>query len=64
MAEFYHVVSGDRIGISCLGKHKRKSLYIQRGNEIRIVASFNSDENAELFENILTRFLCVKDDKQ
>lgn len=64
MAEYYHVISGERIGINCLGKRKRKSLYIQQGNKIHIVASFNSDENAELFADVLERFLHIKDDKQ
>lgn len=64
MAEYYHTISNECIGINCLGKRKHKSLYIRKGNKIHIVASFSSDENAELFEKTLERFLYVKDDKQ
>lgn len=64
MAEYYNTISGEYIGINCLGKRKHKSLYIRKGNKIRIVASFSSDENSELFANVLEHFIYVKDDKQ
>ena len=49
------------IGIGNLPKNKRKCLYIQEGACIRKVATFCSDEDAEIFDHALEYLLGLTD---
>lgn len=54
--------SGEKaIGIGNLPRSKRKCLYVQDGCIIRKVASFTSDQDAEMFERRLQYFLGISD---
>ena len=42
--------NGIRIGVYHIPKHKRPSLVVGNGNEMKVVASFNSEKSAEEYE--------------
>lgn len=48
---------GDRcIAITNDPYHKRKGLYVGKGNVLYRIATFNSDEDARKFDAVLTEF--------
>jgi hypothetical protein len=44
------------IGITSFGAYKQPALYIQEGNQKRVVAQFFSKDKAEMFMEVLKRW--------
>ena len=56
MASLRNNQIGMEIGITPIGAFKQPGLYIQEGNQRRVIAQFFSKEKAEMFMDTLRRW--------
>ena len=56
MASLRNDQIGMEIGITPIGAYKQPALYIQEGNQKRVVAQFFSKDKAEMFMEALKRW--------
>ena len=56
MASLRNTAADLEIGITSFGAYKQPALYIQEGNQKRVLAQFFSKEKAELFMDTLQKW--------
>ena len=56
MASLHNLTANMEIGITSFGVYKQPALYIQEGNQKRVLAQFFSKDKAEMFMETLKRW--------